>query len=191
MIVLGGDEPRWSVADAARMADGLDLAGVDIVYFGSRIRPGPRRRTETPEGLEQALASGFLTRLVVLDRIHQRLAGTSSRLRIVLRARAGQGYLGAVADLNQAYSYYSPERCRRNAVAGNEALVLGAAERYPGLAVSAFVSRLGRLPAEPPPRGLFDSRGRLVPASYGFDARHAAVLLRVGEKMVQRAAAAR
>jgi hypothetical protein len=184
-MVLRSDEPRRPVAEAARLAGELPLAAIVVIYLGTRIRSGPRRRTLTSEGLERTLATGCLTRLAVLDRIHERLREDSPRPRIVLRARAGRGFFGAVAGFDQKYSSYLPERACRNAVVGNEAPVRGAAERYPGLAVSALASQCGRLSADPPSQGLFDSRGRPVPASYGFDARWAGALLRVSEKMVQ------
>lgn len=187
VVVVGGRKPDVaSVADAVRLVDDLPLESADVIYFASPIPRGPRRRTETPEGLEWTLAAGFLTRLAALDRIHERLGSRPRAPRVVLRARAGRGHLGGVADFNQQYSY-DRARARRNAVAGNEALVLGAAGRYPGLAVSALVARSGRLPRTIPSGCLFDGRGRPVPSGRGFDDRHADLVLRIGDGMVRRA----
>nr|BFE60814.1 SDR family NAD(P)-dependent oxidoreductase [Dactylosporangium thailandense] len=116
--------------EAERVATELPAETLDLVVFTTGIMAAPQRQ-ETAEGIERDLAVSYLSRLVILHRIAERLPATS---RVFVMGYPGSGKPGTYDDLNAERSYKSMA-VHMNTVAGNEMLVLDAANRYPHLRV--------------------------------------------------------
>lgn len=110
---------------------------LDIVLFTVGILAATTRAV-TSDGLERDMAVSYLNRLVMLKEIVPKLRKTENSLgfkpRVFVMGYPGTGKLGTIEDLNQEKSY-GAFKAHMNTVAGNEAMVLVAAERYPGLNV--------------------------------------------------------
>lgn len=121
-----------SMAEAKRIGDTLPAEYLDLVIFTTGIMAGPTR-IETADGIEQDMAISYLSRLVILRGIARGLerAGRSDRPRVFVVGYPGSGQKAKVEDLNSE-AKYARMAAHMNTVAGNEALVLDAAERYPG-----------------------------------------------------------
>ncbi|MDV2453604.1 SDR family NAD(P)-dependent oxidoreductase [Xanthomonas hortorum] len=128
------------LSDARRIAALLSAERCDLLIFTAGIFAAPHRE-ETAEGIERDLAISYLTRLVILREAAPRLgtARPAGRMkpRVVVVAYPGSGKIGDPDDLNSTQSY-SALSAHMNTVAGNEALVLDAAERYPHISVFGF-----------------------------------------------------
>lgn len=123
--------------EARRIADLLPAQATDLLVFTTGIFAAPQRQV-TAEGLERDMAVSFLNRLVMLRVLSPRLgtgrANKQSKPRIFVMGFPGAGSAGRPTDLNSETSY-SGISAHSNTVAGNEALVLDAAQRYPQLDV--------------------------------------------------------
>lgn len=122
------------MSDAERVATVLPAETLDLVIFTTGIFAAPERQ-ETVEGIERDLAVSYLSRLVVLNGIAPRLGkarsgATTSKPRVFVMGYPGNGQVGTPDDLN-AERAYKAMSAHMNTVAGNEALVLDAAKRYP------------------------------------------------------------
>jgi NAD(P)-dependent dehydrogenase (short-subunit alcohol dehydrogenase family) len=116
------------MSEAQRVAAELPAETLDLVVFTTGIMAASARQ-ETAEGIERDMAVSYLSRLVILRGIGDRLRqGT----RVFIMGYPGSGKAGTYDDLNAERSYKSMA-VHMNTVAGNEMLVLDAAKRYPHL----------------------------------------------------------
>ena len=123
--------------EAKRVVEALPAERLDIVIFTTGIFAGPRRET-TADGIERDLAVRYLNRLVMLRELAPRLGKARNAARIKPRVFVvgfpGTGQAGTLDDLNAEKSY-SAFPVHMNTVAGNELLVLDAAQRYSDVTV--------------------------------------------------------
>jgi len=123
--------------EAERVANALPAETLDLVVFTTGIFAAPKRQ-ETAEGIERDMAVSYLSRLVILREIAPRLGkgrpAGRMKPRVFVMGYPGTGQAGTVDDLNAEKSY-GAMAAHMNTVAGNEALVLDAAKRYPGATV--------------------------------------------------------
>lgn len=123
------------MAEAKRVADELPAGTLDVIVFTTGVMAGPGREV-TRDGIEQDLAISYLSRLVILRGIVLRLGSERPngrrKPRVFVMGFPGSGQKADVEDLNSERSY-GRMRAHMNTVAGNEALVLDAAERCPNL----------------------------------------------------------
>ncbi|HYO19261.1 MAG TPA: SDR family NAD(P)-dependent oxidoreductase [Dermatophilaceae bacterium] len=112
---------------ATQLGDSLPAA-LDIVVLTTGIIAAPKREV-TREGIERDMAVSFLSRLALLRTLAPRLPAGA---RVFVMGFPGTGETGDVADLNAERSY-GAMKAHGNTVAGNEALVLDSARRYPNL----------------------------------------------------------
>lgn len=122
-----------SMAEARRVGRELDAESLDVLVLTNGIMTAPQRE-ETSEGLERDLAISYLSRLAVVREVAARL-GTgrthpSLRPRVFVMGFPGTGQAGDIEDFNSERAY-DAFAAHMNTVAGNEALVLDAAVRYP------------------------------------------------------------
>ena len=119
--------------EARRVGASLPAEALDLVLLTAGIFAAPKRQ-ETPEGIERDMAVSYLSRLVIVREIAPRLGkdrpAASLKPRVFIMGYPGTGQAGALDDLNAESSYRSMA-AHMNTVAGNEALVLDAANRYP------------------------------------------------------------
>jgi NAD(P)-dependent dehydrogenase (short-subunit alcohol dehydrogenase family) len=119
--------------EAERVAKSLPAEQFDLVVFTTGIFAAPKRQ-ETAEGIERDMAVSYLSRLVMLREIGPRIGktrtGAKLKPRVFVMGYPGTGQAGKVGDLNAEQSY-SAMAVHMNTVAGNEMLVLDAANRYP------------------------------------------------------------
>ncbi|MFT9296556.1 MAG: SDR family NAD(P)-dependent oxidoreductase [Gluconobacter sp.] len=123
--------------DAERVARELPAEQADLLVFTTGIFAAPKRQV-TAEGIERDMAVSYLNRLVMLRNLAPRL-GTqrsdgSPRARVFILGYPGTGQLGTPDDLNSERAY-KVMAAHMNTVAGNEALVVDSAHRYPDLGV--------------------------------------------------------
>ncbi|MFT9440590.1 MAG: SDR family NAD(P)-dependent oxidoreductase [Acetobacter papayae] len=123
--------------DAERVARELPTEQADLLLFTTGIFAAPKRQV-TAEGIERDMAVSYLNRLVMLRNLAPRL-GTqrgegAARARVFLMGYPGTGQLGTPDDLNSERAY-KVMTAHMNTVAGNEALVVESAHRYPDLDV--------------------------------------------------------
>src|SRR5437867_1471312 len=121
------------MSEAQRVGKLLPAETRDLVLLTAGIFAAPQRQ-ETPEGIERDMAVSYLSRLVIAREIggrlgKQRPAG-SMKPRVFIWGFPGFGQTGNLNDLN-AEKLYRSMPVHMNTVAGNEALVLDAAKRYP------------------------------------------------------------
>lgn len=120
---------------ARKVAQQIAPETLDILLFTTGIFASTSKQVTT-EGLERDLAVSYLNRLVMLKEIAPKMRRNENSLgfkpRIFLMGYPGSGELGTIDDLNQENSY-GAIKAHMNTVAGNEALVRVAAERYPQL----------------------------------------------------------
>lgn len=122
-----------SMQDARRIGETVD-ADADVVVLTTGIMAAPKREV-TREGLERDLAVSALSRVAILRAYAPRLvAAGPRRARVFVMGFPGAGGLGDPDDLN-AERAYDAMAAHLNTVALNEALVLDAIERHPGLEV--------------------------------------------------------
>ncbi|GBR71505.1 SDR family NAD(P)-dependent oxidoreductase [Gluconobacter kanchanaburiensis] len=123
--------------DAERVARELPVEQADLLVFTTGIFAAPKRQV-TAEGIERDMAVSYLNRLVMLRNLAPRL-GTqridgSLHARVFIMGYPGTGQLGTPDDLNSERAY-KVMAAHMNTVAGNEALVVEFAHRYPTLGV--------------------------------------------------------
>lgn len=122
-----------SIKTSEAVASRIPAESLDIVLFTTGIFASPSRE-ETAEGLERDLATSYLNRLEIIDNLAPRMRKgrnlPSFKPRIFLMGYPGSGELGTIDDLNQEQSY-GFMKAHMNTVAGNEALVIAGAEKYP------------------------------------------------------------
>lgn len=120
------------MSEARRIGPSLPAEALDLLVFTTGIMAGPKREA-TAEGIERDLAVSYLSRLVILRAMADRLgtSGGARRPRVFVMGFPGWGQKANLADLNSEASY-GRMRAHMNTVAGNEALVRESAERYPG-----------------------------------------------------------
>lgn len=119
--------------EAKRVATQLPVEKLDMVVFTTGIFAAPKRQ-ETAEGIERDMAVSYLSRLVIVREIAERLGkdrtDTRTKPRVVIMGYPGTGQGGKLGDLN-AERAYSAMTVHMNTVVGNEILVLDGAKRYP------------------------------------------------------------
>ncbi|MCI2421920.1 SDR family NAD(P)-dependent oxidoreductase [Saccharopolyspora sp. K220] len=123
-----------SMREAVRVGRDLPAESFDVALFTTGIFAA-RTREETHEHIERDLAISYLSRLAILRGLSPELGSArgdgAPRPRVFVMGSPGIGALGNPDDLNSEKSYKSMV-AHFNTVAGNEAIVLGAAERFPG-----------------------------------------------------------
>jgi NAD(P)-dependent dehydrogenase (short-subunit alcohol dehydrogenase family) len=123
------------MSEAQRIGRNLPAEDLDLIVFTTGIMPGPER-TETAEGLEQDLAVSYLSRLAMLREMGPRLGKNRTnpliKPRVFVMGMPGSNAKGNIEDLNSEKTF-SPMPAHMNTVAGNEALVLDGARRYPDI----------------------------------------------------------
>ncbi|SCU92250.1 LANO_0E00144g1_1 [Lachancea nothofagi CBS 11611] len=121
------------MSEARRVSQELAKQPLDLVIFTTGIFAAPTRE-ETAEGLERDMAVSYLSRLVIIRGILPTLEKNSTHMfkrpRVFIVGFPGTGELGKVDDLNSE-GKYSAMQTHMTTVAGNEALVLDSAQRYP------------------------------------------------------------
>jgi NAD(P)-dependent dehydrogenase (short-subunit alcohol dehydrogenase family) len=122
-----------SMSEAVRMGRELPAESFDVVLLTTGIIAA-KTREETPEHVERDMAISYLNRLAVLQGLSPRLGSARTeqapRPRVFVMGSPGYGALGNPDDLNSEGNY-KPLVAHANTVAGNEALVLGANDRFP------------------------------------------------------------
>lgn len=123
-----------SMTEAVRLGRELPAESYDVVLFTTGIIAA-KKREETPEHVERDMAVSYLSRLAILQGLSPRLgsarADGAPRPRVFVMGSPGYGMLGDPGDLNAEEDYRSMV-AHANTVAGNEILVLGAKDRFPG-----------------------------------------------------------
>lgn len=123
-----------SMSEALRLGGELPVESSDVVLFTTGIIAA-RTREETPEQVERDVAVSYLSRLAVLQGLSSRLGSAredgAPRPRVFVMGSPGVGTTGNPDDLNSETDYKSMV-AHGNTIAGNEALVLGAKDRFPG-----------------------------------------------------------
>lgn len=120
---------------AQRVAKELPAETLDMLFLSSGSEP-TKQRVESSEGIEQDLAISYLSRFVIVhgvaDRLGAKRGGKSLKPRIFSLAGPGVGIIGDASDLNaeRTNGFWV---AHMNTVAGNEAIVLDGASRYPAI----------------------------------------------------------
>ncbi|MCU1682329.1 MAG: hypothetical protein JWQ81_3068 [Amycolatopsis sp.] len=122
------------MSEAVRVGLELPAESFDVVLFTTGIIAA-KTREETRELVERDMAISYLSRLAVLQGLSPRLGSArgeeTPRPRVFVMGSPGVGEIGNPADLNSEKNYKSLV-AHANTIAGNEALVLGAENRFPG-----------------------------------------------------------
>lgn len=121
-----------SMAEARRV--GCELSGdLDLVVMTTGIITAPKRE-QTAEGIERDLAISYLSRLAIVRELAPRLGkdrpASLPKPRVFIMGFPGTEQRALVDDLNAEKKYEAMPQ-HMNTVAGNEALVLDSATRYP------------------------------------------------------------
>ena len=123
-----------SMKDAVRVGRELPAESFDVVLFTTGIIAA-KTREETPEHVERDVAISYLSRLAILQGLSPRLGSareaSAPRPRVFVMGSPGTGEIGNPDDLNSEKDYRSMA-AHGNTLAGNEILVLGAKDRFPG-----------------------------------------------------------
>jgi len=123
-----------SMSEAVSVGRELPAESFDVVLFNTGIIAA-KTREETTEHLERDVAISYLSRLAVLQGLSPRLgsarADSAPRPRVFVMGSPGTGAIGNPDDLNSEDNYRSMA-AHANTIAGNEILVLGAKDRFPG-----------------------------------------------------------
>lgn len=122
-----------SMKAAERVGKDVAFEEADVVLFTAGIMAA-KQREATDEGIERDLAVSYLNRLAMLralaPRLGTRRAPGADPARVFVMGFPGTGQLGDLDDLNAERSY-DAFKVHMNTVAGNEALVLEGARRWP------------------------------------------------------------
>jgi NAD(P)-dependent dehydrogenase (short-subunit alcohol dehydrogenase family) len=123
-----------SMKEAVRVGHELPAESFDLVLFTTGIFAA-KTREETPEHVERDMAISYLSRLAILQGLSPRLGsareGFAPRPRVFVMGSPGTGAIGNPEDLNSEKNYRAM-LAHANTLAGNEILVLGAKDRFPG-----------------------------------------------------------
>jgi hypothetical protein len=123
-----------SMSEAARVGLELPAESLDVVLFTTGTFAA-KTREETPEHVERDMAISYLSRLAILQGLSPKLgtarANGAPTPRVFVMGSPGYGVLGDPSDLNSEDNYRAMA-AHANTVAGNEILVLGAKDRFPG-----------------------------------------------------------
>jgi NAD(P)-dependent dehydrogenase (short-subunit alcohol dehydrogenase family) len=123
-----------SMSEAVRVGRELPAESFDVVLFTTGLIAA-KKREETQEQVERDVAISYLNRLAILQGLSPRLGSAredgAPRPRLFVMGSPGVGTLGDPGDLNSEENY-KPLAAHANTVAGNEILVLGAKDRFPG-----------------------------------------------------------
>jgi NAD(P)-dependent dehydrogenase (short-subunit alcohol dehydrogenase family) len=126
-----------SMKEATRLGRELAVESADVLLLSTGIIAAKRREV-TSEGLERDMAISYLSRMAVLRGATSRLGAArpagAGPARIFVMGFPGAGNLGNLDDLTGERAY-DAMTVHTNTVAGNEALVLDAARRSPGVHV--------------------------------------------------------
>jgi NAD(P)-dependent dehydrogenase (short-subunit alcohol dehydrogenase family) len=124
-----------SMREAVRLGLELPAELFDVALFTTGIIASRKTREETSEHVERDVAVSYLNRLAVLQGLSPRLGAArpdgAPRPRVFVMGSPGYGILGDLDDLNSEQTY-QPMVAHAATVAGNEILVLGAKDRFPG-----------------------------------------------------------
>jgi NAD(P)-dependent dehydrogenase (short-subunit alcohol dehydrogenase family) len=126
-------------ADLSRMSESrrigrtLVAERLDVVVLTTGIAAPPHRQV-TAEGIELDLAVSYLSRFTAVrefaPRLGRALPADAAPPRVFVMGGPGSGAAGNPDDLNAERAYKSIP-AHMNTIAGNEALVLDATQRYP------------------------------------------------------------
>ena len=123
-----------SMRQAVRVGRELPAESFDLVLFTTGIIAA-KTREETPEHVERDMAISYLSRLAILQGLSPRLGSAreafAPRPRVFVMGSPGTGAIGNPEDLNSEKGYRAM-LAHANTLAGNEILVLGAKDRFPG-----------------------------------------------------------
>ncbi|HEY4409240.1 MAG TPA: SDR family NAD(P)-dependent oxidoreductase [Acidimicrobiia bacterium] len=123
-----------SMREAVRVGLELPAEDFDVALFTTGIIAAPKRE-ETSEHIERDLAISYLSRLAILQGLSPRLGSArvdgAPRPRVFIMGSPGLGALGDPGDLNSEKNYRAMV-AHAQTLAGNEMLVLGAEDRFPG-----------------------------------------------------------
>src|SRR3984885_15195909 len=123
-----------SMKEATRVGRELPAESFDLVLFTTGIIAATSRE-ETPEHVERDVAISYLSRLAILQGLSPRLGSardaSAPRPRVFVMGSPGTGEIGNPDDLNSETNYRSLV-AHGNTLAGNEILVLGAKDWFPG-----------------------------------------------------------
>jgi len=124
-----------SMAEAERVAELLGVDELDLLVLTTGIFAAPERE-QTAEGIERDLAVSYLSRFVLVQLTVARL-GTgrtepNQKPRVFIMGFPGTGQTPLIDDFNSEKSY-TAMGAHMNTVAGNEALVIDSAQRYPAV----------------------------------------------------------
>ncbi|MEL7115687.1 MAG: SDR family NAD(P)-dependent oxidoreductase [Pseudomonadota bacterium] len=123
-----------TVAEQRRVAQVLPAKDTSLVLFTTGIL-SPKRRETSSDGVEIDLAISYLSRFVILRGMAGQLgANLETRARVFVMGAPGKNVAYDLSDLN-AERTYSQMAAHTQTVAGNEALVLDAAQRYSHIGV--------------------------------------------------------
>lgn len=115
--------------EVKRIAPLIPAESLDMLIFTTGIFAAPKRQ-ETAEGIERDMATSYLNRKLLLELLVPRLGSEQvQKPRVFIMGYPGSGKPGILGDLN-AERGYSVMDVHMNTVAGNEMLVLNAAEKY-------------------------------------------------------------
>jgi NAD(P)-dependent dehydrogenase (short-subunit alcohol dehydrogenase family) len=124
-----------SMRESVRLGLELPAESFDVALFTAGIIASRKAREETSEHVERDVAVSYLSRLAILQGLSPRLgAGRpdgAARPRVFVMGSPGYRILGDLDDLNSEQTY-QPMVAHAATVAGNEILVLGAKDRFPG-----------------------------------------------------------
>jgi len=122
------------MSEARRVAEALNAPELDLAVLTTGIIAAPQREV-TSEGLERDMAVSYLSRLALVREFATQLGRKrpegSSKPRVFVMGFPGTGEAGSALDDLNAERAYKAMAVHMNTVAGNEALVLDAARRYP------------------------------------------------------------
>jgi len=123
-----------SMRQAVRVGRELPAESFDLVLFTTGIIAA-KTREETPEHVERDMAISYLSRLAILQGLSPRLGSAREAFaptpRVFVMGSPGTGAIGNPEDLNSEKNYRAM-LAHANTLAGNEILVLGAKDRFPG-----------------------------------------------------------
>ncbi|MDT5151757.1 MAG: hypothetical protein QOI01_3490 [Mycobacterium sp.] len=132
-LTFVGADLSW-MSEAVRVGRELPAESFDVVLFTTGIIAA-KSREETPEHVERDVAISYLSRLAILQGLSDRLGSAredrAPRPRVFVMGSPGTGAIGNPDDLNSEKDYRAMV-AHGNTLAGNEILVLGAKDWFPG-----------------------------------------------------------
>jgi NAD(P)-dependent dehydrogenase (short-subunit alcohol dehydrogenase family) len=132
-LTFVGADLSW-MSEAVRVGRELPAESFDVVLFTTGIIAA-KSREETFEHVERDVAISYLSRLAILQGLSDRLGSAredrAPRPRVFVMGSPGTGAIGNPDDLNSEKDYRAMV-AHGNTLAGNEILVLGAKDWFPG-----------------------------------------------------------